>query len=99
LYLQTLFDEQRILTVLAKACCRALQLLLKANSKDNSKGALLKSSLRVQMLLYSFCRFWDSCVLGAAATEAATAEQAAARQLALQQLQETGEALQLHCLL
>jgi hypothetical protein len=72
--------------LLAQASSRALQLLLKATSKEKSKPVLLRSCLQAQLLLPWFLRAWYCCFSAAQVA-------AAWVRLALQQLQETSEDL------
>lgn len=80
-------QQHSIAKLLAQACSRVLQLMLRATSKERSKPALLRSYVQLQQLLPSFLRVWAGCT-----AHLPKAEEEAMSQLVLQQLQETGEA-------
>lgn len=71
--------------LLVQATGRALQLMLKATSKEKSKRRLLRAFMQQQMLLPTFAGAWKSCT-----RDLAPAKAAAMKQSVLQQLQETG---------
>uniref|UniRef100_A0A383W0H9 Uncharacterized protein n=1 Tax=Tetradesmus obliquus TaxID=3088 RepID=A0A383W0H9_TETOB len=83
--LQDLVQQHRVAKLLAQASGRALQLMLRATSKEQSKPARLQVYARLQTLLPSFVLGWTRCLdhLESAA------EAAAGKEMALQQLQET----------
>jgi hypothetical protein len=86
--LQELVHQHSIFKLLGQASSRVLQLMLKLTSKEQSKTALLLNFMQLQLLLPSFISAWVRST-GDLAAEAAAAE----KQLSLQQLQETGDAL------
>ncbi|WIA37024.1 hypothetical protein OEZ86_014008 [Tetradesmus obliquus] len=82
--MQELVQQHSIAKLLAQACSRVLQLMLRATSKERSKPALLRSYVQLQQLLPSFLRVWAGCT-----AHLPKAEEEAMSQLVLQQLQET----------